>query len=285
MIMFLNSRFKKISLTSLLLLAPAIAKAEKLDFGGSDEAYKGKGDLTPPQCQIDIPRASTEPFFIKWHCTDDVTAEGDIRSELWVNRRDDDQALRKIGSFLGFPAATFIDENALQVKDFLAGIPASFRLIAYDRAGNTSVTPFLQVAAQDNSVSTCDLQVVTEQTESTGDTTGKPALNTLLQDAPVTSSQIGNTDLSVVSNSPKDASPCEVETICADGNEITFIAKVSLNEADEAEGTLTINPGEVVVTIEGSAEITEDVLQSASFSGIAEIDGASATVTLSCEGK
>ena len=95
--------YARLIMLGACLTAPAIAYADTTDFGGYPERFKGAGDRIPPRCQIDLPRASAEPFFVKWNCTDDNAEPSDIRSEVWIYRKGAPTGAL-LQNFLGFPA-------------------------------------------------------------------------------------------------------------------------------------------------------------------------------------
>lgn len=260
------------------------AAADTTDFGGHPDKFKGAGDKIPPRCQIDIPRATTDPFFIQWNCTDDNADAQDIRSELWIFRKGAPAAVL-LAPFLGFPASVRIDESVLQAASVADGLPASFRLVAIDRAGITSLSPILTVAAQDNSVDTCTLRVTTDATASTGSTTGSPELTVLLDDAAVNVNQLTNTSFRVASKTEAQADPCEIDVLCFDESNVRFESSLSTSDDDGAtavKGTVSIIPGSLTVEVEGTTELDGVILRSLEASGRTRINGADADVTLTC---
>ncbi len=261
---------------------PLAALADKTDFGGSEQDFSGRGDNIPPECQIDVPRAASGPFFVKWNCTDNEADRSMIRSELWIFRNDpNDLVSRQIEQFLGFPAAAFIDETQLGVTDFAEGLPISVRLIARDRSGNAAVSPVITVRAQDNSLSTCDVTVITEGTDSDGSTTGIPSLTTFIDNASVVATQVATTTTSLGTTSSVTADPCEIDGICSAGSDLTFSSVVTVLTDSTATGTLTIT-GSLFAEISGSAVLDSGVITRLDLTGDTTIDNTAATVTLSC---
>lgn len=261
-----------------------VASAETTDFGGFTEKFKGAGDKIPPRCQIDLPRASTDPFFVQWNCTDDNAEPGDIRTELWIYRKGA-PAGSLLAPFLGFPASVRIDESVLQATTVAEGLPASFRLVAIDRAGITTLSPILTVAAQDNSVDTCTLRVTTEATSSDGSTTGSPELTVLLDDVAVNVNQLTNTTFRVASKQVAQADPCEIDSLCFNDSEVRFESSLELTDDEgtvSVSGTVTVIPGSLVVDVEGTTTVDGVVLKSLEAQGTGRISGADATVSLTC---
>lgn len=267
----------------LLLSMPIMAFAEVTEFGGFNDKFKGAGDKIPPACSIDVPRAATQPFTIFWGCSDDNALTPEIRTELWMIRKDS-QATEKVAEFLGFPANRRIDEQLLRVTNFTDGLPVSFRLVAIDRAGISAISPTFTVRAQDNSVQTCTMQISTEETASSGDTVGTPAQFVVVTDTPAQTTEQTTTSIVVSSGNRVQADPCEVESVCADSSRLTMSAKVSLStDGSTASGTVTVVPGSVVVDTTGSYSVQDSQLQSLDLSGTTTIGGANATVTFSCK--
>jgi hypothetical protein len=265
-----------------ILACAASSWAETFDFGGHLEKFKGGGDKVPPQCQVEYPRAAGDAFFIKWNCVDNYAARDQIRTELWIYRNGD-QAGRLIESFLGFPAAAYIDANQLKVQRFADGLPASFRLVAIDRAGITTISETFTVRAQDNSLTKCTLTVDREATESTGDTTGQPAATVKLSDVEVQTTQSDTQHLVVATKEAASADPCEIDSICTDGDKIDFSAALTLGSDNSAAGSILVTPGALNANVEGTAEISSSVLSTLSVSGDTTIDDVAATVSLDCQ--
>ncbi len=272
---------KSILLTAALLGIAATAFAETTDFGGFSERFKGGGDKIPPRCQIDLPTASAEPFFVKWNCTDDNAAAEEIRTELWLYRNGAPTG-DLIANFLGFPASVRIDEGLLGVGTFSAGLPIGVKLLARDRAGITTISPLFTVRAQDNNVSTCSLSITTEGTESSGSTTGTPAENVQVSSANVNVSQSSASQVSVQAAGSVLANPCEIDAVCFDDSRLTFTSNLNI-AGDTAAGTVTISPGSLVVQVNGSTTVNGVMLETLDVSGETKIQGADATVNLSCD--
>ncbi len=275
-------KIKKIFFTSLLFF-PLFALAETHDFGGYTERYKGGGDKIPPRCQIELPSASTTSFFVKWNCSDDNSDSQEIRSELWLYKKGAPTG-QLIANFLGFPAAVNIDESLLGVTTFTEALPFSVKLLARDETGMTTISPQLIVQAQDNSVETCNLSLLTEATEASGSTTGTPALAVAVDKAKVSVSQSSSSQLTVTTIEKSSAEPCEIDSVCFDDSRLTFSSNMSFSSASSSivSGTLSIIPGSLVVNVAGTANISGLVLQDLEVSGTTTINGASTAVSLSC---
>ena len=264
-----------------LAMIAGVAQAETTDFGGYAERFKGDGDNIPPHCQIELPSASTEPFFVKWNCTDDNADPSEIRSELWLYRNGAPTG-ELIANFLGFPASVLINEGLLGVTSFREGLPISLKLIARDRAGISTISPAFPVRAQDNTLTTCDLNISTEGSESDDNTTGTPSLQVDVDGAKVTVSQPSSTQLSVASAGSLGAEPCDIDSVCFNNSRITFTSLLTLAADGAATGTVTVVPGSVVVTVKGTSNVDGVNLQSLDVSGDTTIDGTAATLTLTC---
>ncbi len=267
---------------ALAAAAPiSTAWAETSDFGGYSARFKGDGDKIPPECQIDLPRGSSEPFFVKWNCTDDNAEREEIRTQLWIFRKGAASG-DLLKSFIGFPAAVKIDEAALGVANFTDGLPAQFRLVAEDRAGITAISPLLTVQIQDNSVDQCDLRVTAKATEATGGTTGLPESTVAVSDAAVQASQTSASNVSIVTTSAAEAETCEIESLCENDSKLTFRAPITLGSNSSASAKLTISPGALLVEMTGTTQVKDSALTSISLSGTTEIEGREADVTLDC---
>ena len=270
-----------ISMIAAGVISSLAAHAETTDFGGYSERFKGGGDKIPPRWQIDVPSASTEPFFVKWNCTDDNADSQEIRTELWLYRAGAPTG-ELVANFLGFPASVLVNEGLLGVTTFRQGLPISLKLLARDRAGITTISPSITVRAQDNSLTTCDLNISTEGTESTGGTTGTPSSSVNVDDAKVNVTQPSETQLGVASAGSLLGDPCDIDSVCFDNSRLTFSSSLALNAEGDATGTVTIVPGNLVVNVTGSSSVDGVNLQSLAVSGDTTIDGADATVTLNC---
>jgi len=276
-----------VAVSLLLALAGTSALADTADFGGHPDKFGGGGDKTPPRCQINVPRAATSAFFVKWDCNDDVSSDNEIRTELWIQRLGA-SAPRKIGDFLGFPASVQIDESILHSATVTDGLPASFRLLARDRAGIGAFSPVFTVQQQDNSLDSCDLVLVTDTTEADGGSTGLPALTVSVNNAAVQTQQSNSNDVAITTIEEVVASPCEITEICGDpdsgDNEVQFGSTLVIGSDDASvTGSVNITPGDVLVEVEGSAVVSESELASISTTGTTIIDGVVTNVTFNCE--
>lgn len=269
-----------------VLFVPAHTFAQTSSFGGWPERFKGKGDRIPPECVFDVPASASQPFFVKWNCTDDYTLESDIRTELWMLRKNA-TAAQKVSQFLGFPASVLINEGLLQSEALTDGLPVSFRLLAWDRAGNEVVTPYLTVAEEGTLASTCNLKIVTEATESTGGTTGLPAETVQADEVPVTTTKNEDGSFKIMTIATATASPCEITDICASENKISFEANIGASAAGETTsavtGTVLVKPGDVQATVTGTGEFSDTTMNSLDVAGTTTINGTNAEVTLVCQ--
>lgn len=271
-----------LTVISMLLIGAQIAQAETLSFGGHGEKFKGGGDKIPPECQVSYPTASTAPFLVQWNCVDDNAAREEIRTELWIYRKGA-QAGELVQSFLGFPANVQITPALLRTADISSGLPVSFRLVATDRAGIATVSPFMTVRTQDNSVTSCTLQIETEETASTGDTTGLPAGTVLVENARVTTGFVDDQHITVSTVQPTAATTCEVTSVCDDGEKVAFQATLALSGNSNATGVLSVTPGSVRSQLSGTATYADTSLTAVEMTGEATIDTQNATVSLDCK--
>ena len=286
-----------IILATLTVLTVPNSFADTHEFGGWEERFKGKGDLEPPLCQVGLPRGSTVAFSILWNCTDNYTPSADISSELWCLRKGA-QAPEKIKDFLGFPACLQINESVLQTASVASGLPASFRVVARDRAGNVVMTPYLQVvpqdiASQENSLTSCSLTINTESTESTGGTTGLPEMNLTASDAAVATRQTSDTSITITTSSAAFADPCEIESMCSNEDKITFSSSLTFaaqstsgsssgSTQSSISGSIQIAPGSVAASLKGTASMLNGQITAVEASGTSTIEGAPATINLDC---
>lgn len=271
---------KRLLLTSLLLLT-SNSFAEVVEFGGSDQSFKGNGDNTPPHCTIELPKGSTTPFFILWECDDDVSKQDAIRTELWLTRNNGGVPVL-LNSFLGFPASVLIDEQALQVTSFTQGLPIKVRLIAKDQAGNAGTSEVFTIRDQDVSVDNCDLTVVTAATESTTETTGLPAMSVIMDNVDVSVSETSSTNFSIGTLEETPAETCEIDSLCSDKEELTFSIAVTLDAKGAATGSLAVLPGDLSVKLTGDSTSANSTLTRLEMTGETTIEGAEASVTFVC---
>lgn len=271
---------KKTLLSCLLLIAQS-STADVIEFGGHDQRFKGNGDNTPPHCNIELPKGSTTPFFILWECDDDVSKQDAIRTELWLTRNNGGVPVL-LNSFLGFPAAVQIDEQALQVTNFVDGLPIQVRLIAKDQAGNAATSETFTIRDQDVSVDNCDLTIATAATESTSETTGLPAMNVIMDNVDVSVAETSSTNFSIRTKGETPSTTCEIDSLCSDKEELTFSIAVTLDSTGNATGTLAISPGDVSVKLSGDSTTSSSTLTQLDMSGETTIEGTEATVTFVC---
>lgn len=265
------------------LVAPDVALSDSIDIGGFDEEFKAGGDQRPPNCQLEFPRAATSAFFIQWDCTDDVSPPEDITTELWF-LKNGASVPKKIASFLGFPASVQFTAENLEATSVAAGLPAAFRLVARDRAGIATISPFVIVSAQDNSVDDCTVSLVRSATQSTGDTTGTPATSILLSNVDVATQQVNSNSVRIFTEDSVEASPCEIDAVCddADDNELSFSINADLSSTSEVTGSFTLSPGTTSSTLTGTATVSNSILSNLSLDGTTTIDGVSTAVSISC---
>ncbi|MBP9837546.1 MAG: hypothetical protein KBC84_02420 [Proteobacteria bacterium] len=273
----------RLLLLSLLTLVNInLSQAETTNFGGYNERYKGGGDKIPPSCTVDIPKASTEPFFIKWYCVDDNSTPEQLRTELWMYKKGS-EAGELVKNFLGFPASVQIDEGLLGVTTFTDGLPVSFKLLAKDSAGITTISPIITVSAQDISLSTCDVTIKTAAVESTTESTGTPELEVFINDAKVNVVESQDKKIVVSTSGKAHADTCQIESICSNDDFITFTTSVSgQNTEDTTTGTATFAPGNVSAKLSGTSSFNSLSLEELDLKGETTIDGTAATVTLNC---
>ena len=262
----------KTALLIFLLLSTNQAFAELHDIGGKEAEFKGDGDLVPPLCQLDIPTASTEPFSVKWNCTDNVSPDNEIRTELWLLRNGASHAV-KIKDFLGFPAAANIDAETLKSTTIAEGLPAAFRLVARDRAGAGIVSPYFTVTSQNIAATKCSLTLTRAATDSTETGTGSPTTSLKLEDIEVNTNTSTSGFITYSTKSETIAGPCEIAAICdeTDSGAVTFTATVSTESS--STGTLTVSPGNFEAEISGT---------SSSLTGTGTLNEVSTEVELVC---
>ncbi len=272
----------------LSLVLSTNAQARTTDQGGHPEKYKGGGDKVPPRCGFDVPTAASEPFFIRWNCADnfeDKTPQSDIRTSIWI-KRESDTRWRKIDDFLGLPASVWVDRSLLgisELDDFEKGLPVSFRLIASDNAGITSTSNIRTVSAGSTVIEVCNLSVVTEATESTGSSTGIPALSVQVDNAAISSIQSSTDAVSFSTLDEVQSSVCEIDSLCSNGGLISFNGTASLATDGGSDGSIQVVPGLDFVALQGSYQTDSSGAATAlNLTGETLVDGLSATVTLSC---
>jgi hypothetical protein len=250
------------------------AYADLYDFGGHELEFKGDGDKVPPQCQIDVPSGSTTAFSVKWNCTDDTSPDNEIRTELWLLRHGAGHAI-KLDEFLGFPAAVNINETVLNSATVAAGLPAAFRLVARDRAGVASISPYYTVQPQTNSLESCTLILNREATESEEDSTGTPATSLELNNVEINVNLTSSSAFRVSTKTAQVADPCEIADICdeTDDGEVSFIATLQTDS-----GTVVVSPGNFQANLTGSASTSEGV----NMTGSTTIDDIETDVILTC---
>lgn len=275
-----------IKMKNLLLILLSItictsAHAEVTEFGGHDQRFKGNGDNTPPQCTIEYPRGSTTPFFIEWGCSDDVSSQDAIRSELWIRKLNSTRSVL-LSDFLGFPASALIDENTLGVEDFVDGLPITFRLIVKDQAGNAATSESITIRSQDVTVDSCDLTVVTSATESTGSTTGLPSMTVAIDNGDVSVTDTSTSNFSITTPVEVTASTCEIDSMCNDESELKFNIVVDLDTAGNASGLIEITPGDVTAQLSGSSTTASSSLTRLDMTGSTIINGASTNISFVC---
>ena len=278
--------FFAISLALVTLsFSPVLTQAETIDFGGKPEKFAGRGDRTPPTCQVQAPSAAGASFLILWNCEDDDAAKQDIRSELWI-LRNGSSAWELANQVLGFPAATTVDAKLLRSLTVKEGLPASFRVVGIDRAGNATISPSFIVNPGDASTLTCALSVVTNgtETDSTGSTTGVPSRSVVLSSVPSEAIAATATAFTIKSATDSLAATCEIDTICSADSLVGFAGSGVINAGSSSDVSLSITPGAPNVTLSGSVTTGTDGISvtAVSLSGTTTVETEQASVTLEC---
>jgi hypothetical protein len=275
-------KFSTKSIFLFLIALPLSASAQILEFQG--DKFKGEGDKRPPKCEVSKPASVNEPFSITWNCEDDDTDAEEIRTELWIYRSFDPGG-ELVGNFLGFPAAAWIDETTLGATPFTSGLPVTFRLLARDRAGNASITSDFSVTEKSDTLSSCTLAIVTEETESTETTTGIPSSSVVLTNVSISTQDAGTNSITIASLGSNLAKPCEISDICEESDRVSFSASVITSGSTATGGTLTTSPGGIITSkLTGTVERSGNSISGIDVSGTGEIDDLATEVTLSCSG-
>jgi len=278
---------KKYSFTSVLALSALLsapAFAETIDFGGRPERFKGRGDRVPPTCQITTPSAAGSDFPVEWNCEDEDTAYQDIRSELWILRKGA-PAWELVKTFLGFPAGISISPEILKTASVVEGLPASFRMVGIDRAGNTTFSPTMTVNPGQAEIMNCSLSVTlggTETSES-GETTGVPVQTVSLVDVSTDASSTSEGAFTLKSAVNGVASPCEIDSICEADSVVSFSGSGTFDDS-AASIELSITPGAVSGSLAGTITTSSatGAVSTVSATGSALIEDQSATISLEC---
>jgi len=265
-----------------LLSNPQGVSAETLEFGGRPERFRGRGDLTPPHCTVQAPSAAGVPFQILWACEDDDSAAPDIRTELWVLEKGA-QAWRLVNPFLGFPAGMDVTAGVLRSTTVKEGLPATFRVVALDRAGNTTFSPALTVNPGDSANLSCNLSITTSATETSdsGDTTGVPS-QTVEITGMVAEVLLSSSTSFSISAGAQTATICEVDSICQSDGKIQFAGSGTNDSGANFE--LSVAPGNFSASLTGSVTTGGSSVSAVSLSGVTAFEDVSASVELSCSG-
>ena len=259
------------ALLALIITLPKSLQAEVIDFGGHPDSYTGDGDQTPPRCQVDLPRAAESAFFIQWGCSDNDDPPENLRSELWIFRNGETTP-KLIGNFFGFPASVQIDSNVLGAENFGSGLPVSFRLIVRDRAGVAAMTDFLTVRRRDNSLEQCTLNISTDSGTS----------SVAISSTAVNTQEINSNQIRLITPGSVQASPCEITSLCTDGEKLSFESSLSIDDSGTVNGTIAITPGSLLADLSGSAEFAGARLESIQANATGAIDGETTSIQLNC---
>ena len=266
-----------LSLAAAATMSTRTVSAQNVDFGGYPDEVKGGGDKVPPQCQLDIPRVTSSRFEVKWFCSDNFTSSSDIQSTVWI-RRNGSQAFEQLGSFIGFPAASPIDESVLGVTNFADGLPIAIRLSASDKTGNQAISPAVIVSSGQELNGSCSLTIRTLPTESTGSTVGSPSLTVSASASNVLIAESSADQVNITTSGNTIANPCEIEEICFNHEQISFSANLNIS-GSTVSGSVEVIPGNLAISVSGQAS-TE--LSTVKLGGSTSISGKEATATLNC---
>jgi len=268
-----------------LSFSPVLTQAETFDFGGKPERFPGRGDRVPPTCQVQAPSAAGASFLVLWNCEDDDAAKGDIRSELWVLRKGS-SAWELANQVLGFPAATTIDATLLKSTTVKDGLPASFRVVGIDRAGNATISPPFIVNPGDASTLTCSLTITTSgtETDSSGSTTGVPSRSVVLSNVPSEAIAATDTAFTIKSATSSLATTCEIDSVCEADSLVSFSGSGVVNAGSSSDVTLSVAPGAPNLILSGTVTAGSDgtSVNAVNLSGTGTVEEEQATVTLEC---
>lgn len=234
---------KNITIVFLILgsVLTSSLQAEVTEFGGHPARFKGKGDMQPPLCQIDIPRFVSNSFFVGWDCSDNQSSPDELRSELWIVKKNSPIPY-KVGDFLGFPASVKVEKAHLADftnisseaekyellnNDFEYFLPINVRLLVRDRSGNASLSPVIEVnhsslnsGITDNdsslNISMCSIFARTRPIPASIDFTGIPALFAETNTFPANLSSTISGNRVIRNSEPLSFIRCEIETLCMD---------------------------------------------------------------------
>lgn len=282
----LVNKFLSVGIAAVTLsLSPVLTQAETFDFGGRPEKFEGRGDRIPPSCQVQAPSAAGASFLILWNCEDNDAARPDIRSELWV-LRNGSSAWELANQVLGFPAATTVDEKLLKSTTVKDGLPASFRVVGIDRAGNATISPSFTVNPGDASSLACSLNIATSgtETDSSGSTTGVPSRSVVLSNVPSEAIAATDTAFTIKSSTSSLATTCEIDSICDADSLVAFAGSGVVNSGSSSDVSLSVTPGAPNLTLSGTVTTGADgtSVSAVSLSGTGTVEEESATVTLEC---
>lgn len=277
----MTDMFNKFTLAILLscFFFGNLAISQEVSIGGFSERFgeDADGDNTPPDCTINVPSFAASEFQVLWLCEDNKEPQDNIRTELWI-RKNGDQVDQLVQQFLGFPAGLDISRETLGISstaDFESGLPAGFRLVARDRAGNATISELLVVSPGVAPVSECDISVVVdgESTEGVVATTTTAALS--------------NTSVSVISNlvtGTGTAAPCEIESICSDDSSVSFTINFSAADSGTVDSaSIDIDTGTISSDLTGNVTLDGTTVTALSLTGETTVEDSDTTVTVNCE--
>ncbi|HMO16835.1 MAG TPA: hypothetical protein PKA63_03170 [Oligoflexia bacterium] len=291
-----------LSLVSIQMIGSSIPVAvseEITEFGGYPARFKGDGDLEPPLCNVEAPKSASEPFFIKWNCTDNESGPDELRSEVWILRQGA-QIPVKIADFLGFPASVLIEKGHLidyatigedeikrseaATKPFDSYLPIGIRMLVRDRSGTSALSPVLTVIPGESSFSECSINLSTEARSATKEVTGVPSLSAV---APIVTVQTnGSLGENTVITSSEDFTfgVCEISSLCgSDGASSFFNFELTLK--NEGQGDVVITSSDRRRSLTAALNSETRTTQSGagiSLNGKAELEGDTILVSVKC---
>jgi hypothetical protein len=179
-----------------------------------------------------------------------------------------------------------VTEKELGTLTVKEGLPASFRVVGIDRAGNSTISPSFTVNPGDSNVLTCSMTLSTNgsETGSDGSTTGIPVRTVSVADAATEVIAASATAFTIRAAGAPVATTCEIDSVCSDDAKVSFTGNGVINSGTSSDVTVSVIPGAVTGTLSGAVGQGSDgsSVVSLSLSGTADVEGESASLSLEC---
>ena len=168
------------------------------------------------------------------------------------------------------------------------GLPATFRVVGMDRAGNATFSPAFTVNPGASESLACRLEITTDlvETDPSGSTTGIPSRSVILGGIATEAISQSTTAFTLNGTSVSAAETCEIDALCVDEGVVSFAGNGVVSGGTSAQVQFSASPGGLSALLTGSVvqSSTSNTLTSVSLTGAGTVDEEPVNISLTCSG-